>query len=111
MISYKPCHFFHVVVTHGDAPSLIIARISEDLYNVYSSSPIFRLFPPYAGKSTLPLTSRNNMESTLSPTLTSMGIRFPSLSNPPDPAARTVPSDNFSCDFSGMKIPLEVFYR
>ena len=47
---------------------------------------------------------------TLSPGLTSMGIRLPSLSNPPEPAASTVPSDNFSCDFSGMKIPLEVFY-
>jgi hypothetical protein len=32
--------------------SLIIARISEDLYNVYSSSPTFILFPPYAGRST-----------------------------------------------------------
>lgn len=90
--------------------SLIIARISEDLYRVYSSSPIFKLFPPYAGKRTYKLTTEKS-EPTLSPGLTSMGIRFPSLSNPPEPAARTVPSDNFSCDFSGIKMPLDVFWN
>jgi hypothetical protein len=33
---------------------------------------------------------------TLSPGFRSIGILWPSLSNPPFPAAKTVPSDNFS---------------
>src|SRR6202035_200669 len=106
MISYE------YAIPNSYEDSLIIARISDDLYRVYSSSPTFILFPPYAGKRTYIVnTDPRNIKITLSPGLTSIGIRLPSLSNPPAPAARTVPSDNFSTAFSGINIPLDVFYN
>src|SRR5690606_27601191 len=69
------------------------ARTSRAERTRYSSPPYFTSVPPYFEY------------RTVSPTLTSIGIRLPLSSTRPGPTARTVPSCGFSLAVSGITMP------
>src|SRR5690625_1429251 len=71
----------------------MIARMSREPSTRYSSSPYFSSVPPYLEN------------TTLSPTLTSTGMRSPLSSKRPAPTATTSPSWGFSLAVSGMTRP------
>ena len=72
---------------------------SSSLIIIKSSPSIFTSSPEYL------------LKSILSPTLTSIGLRFPSLFNAPGPAATISPSDGFSLAVSNVLKHLNVNFK
>ena len=70
-----------------------LATMSDSRNRVYSLLSISSLVPPYSGS------------RTVSPTWMDIGTTSPLSLRAPGPAATTVPSKTFPCDFSGMIIP------